>query len=233
MRLAIISDIHANLEALTQALEIIDGSSIDEIICLGDVVGYGADPDPCVNIIRERCNKNLIGNHDFAAIDLEITANFNVYARQAAFWTRENLTAENLKYLGDLPYTLEYEKAYMVHSSPHEPQNWHYIFSAADAVHHFDAFETAVCFVGHSHVPGVYCEDSSVTAFEKGNKYIINVGSVGQPRDNNPQLSFGVFDTEKWTYENIRSDYDIQTASEKIRTSGLPEMLAERLVYGR
>jgi len=232
MRIAIISDIHSNLEALQKAFEIIEGKNVDEIVCMGDIVGYGADPNRCLELVRQRTRHILLGNHDEAAIDLSLTQYFNQYARRAAYWTNENLTEENINFLRTLPLRLELWNLTFVHSTPRDTEQWDYIFSAFEAHQYFDAFNTKICFVGHSHVPGVYCEDGKTHTVKPHLRYIINVGSIGQPRDGDPRLSFGIFDTETWKYEHVRSEYDAYTAATKILQNGLPRYLAERLLVG-
>jgi predicted phosphodiesterase len=232
MRIAIISDIHANLEALQKAFEIIDKKNIDEIVCLGDVVGYGADPNQCIELVRERTKYVLLGNHDEAAIDLSLTLSFNQYARRAAHWTNENLTEANVEFLRALPLRLDLWDLTFVHSTPRNTEQWDYIFSAFEAEKYFDAFSTKICFIGHSHVPGIYCEDGTTYTVKSNLRYIINVGSIGQPRDGDARLSFGIMDTEKWEYEHIRSEYENYSAAAKIMQSGLPRYLAERLLVG-
>ena len=233
MRLAIISDIHANLEALNRALEIISKHSIDEIICLGDIIGYGANPNECLELVRTKTEFILLGNHDQAAIDIARAEDFNPYARASAEWTSQQLTDENKEFIQKLPYTLERHGVFFVHASPYMPHEWNYIITMADARDNFDHFSTPICFVGHSHTPEIFCEDIWTKEIVRDKKFIVNVGSVGQPRDSDPRLSFGIFDTEKWTYENVRSEYDVMAASQKIKKAGLPKMLADRLLIGR
>jgi predicted phosphodiesterase len=233
MYIAIISDIHSNLEALERTLELARERSVDEIICLGDIVGYGADPNACIDLVRDRTPYVLLGNHDQAAVDLSMTEHFNPYARLAAEWTHDEITPENAAYVSGLPLTLQRHGVLFVHSSPFEPEQWHYIISPADAKFNFEHFTEPICFLGHSHTPGVFSEDLWARDVVRGNRFIVNVGSVGQPRDGNWQLSFGVFDTEQWTYHNVRADYDVKTAAAKIRQAGLPKPLAERILIGR
>jgi diadenosine tetraphosphatase ApaH/serine/threonine PP2A family protein phosphatase len=232
MRFAIISDIHSNLEALNKALAIIDSRSIDSIVCLGDIVGYGANPNECVEIVAKRCSTILLGNHDAAALDQSVAKSFTTYARLSAEWTSENLLPAHKDFLKSLPLTELKEGAFLVHASPFEPSEWYYIISLADARNAFGYFAEQICFVGHSHLPGVFGEMSMRQQVQRGERFIANVGSVGQPRDGNPNLSFGIFDTERWTYENVRASYDIKTASEKIVSAGLPQALADRLWSG-
>jgi putative phosphoesterase len=154
MRIAIISDIHSNLEALTKALEIIDTKNIDEIVCLGDIVGYGANPNECVEIVKKRAKYVVMGNHDFAvAVDPTELAYFNSYARESALWTRGVLTEENLEFLRSLPFTISIKNLLFVHSSPAQPREWEYIFTEAQAKVQFKYFTEKICFIGHSHLP--------------------------------------------------------------------------------
>ncbi|MBM4162404.1 MAG: metallophosphoesterase family protein [Ignavibacteria bacterium] len=232
MRLAIISDIHGNLEALTAALELIDSRGVDEIICLGDVVGYGANPNECLDLIRQRCMVILLGNHDAAAVDLSIANSFTMNARLSALWTRQALLDKNREFLQSLPYTKERGEIFLTHGSPYNPDEWNYIITDFDARDAFQSFTHRICFVGHSHIPALFSESGGSPNLTIRDRYIINVGSIGQPRDGNPKLSFGLFDTEAWTYENIRADYDVFTAAEKINSAGLPPALAHRLMVG-
>lgn len=233
MRIAIISDIHANLEALETSLEIIRASDVELIVCLGDIIGYGASPNECIELVRATTPHVLMGNHDEAAIHLEKTEYFNPFARVAAEWTNGELTMEHAEYIQKLPFKLEIQDMLFVHSSPFEPQEWHYILSPTDAQFNFDYFTQPICFIGHSHVPGIFCEDVFTRDVVRGKDFIVNVGSIGQPRDNDWRLSFGIFDTGEWSYTNIRAEYDVNTAAEKIRKAGLPKALADRIFVGR
>lgn len=232
MRFAIISDIHSNLEALNKAFSIIDTRKVDSIICLGDVVGYGANPNECVAIVKKRCSTTLLGNHDAAALDLSVAQHFSTYARLSAEWTAEHLLSEHRSFLETLPLTASKEGALFVHASPFEPSEWYYIVSFLDARQAFAHFSEEICFVGHSHLPGVFGETSPGQRVASGERFVVNVGSIGQPRDGNPKLSFGIFDTDRWEYENVRAEYDIKRASEKIINAGLPRALADRLKSG-
>ncbi len=232
MRFAIISDIHSNLEALVKTFEIIDQSGVDRIVCLGDVVGYGANPNECVDLVRNRCSNVLLGNHDAAAIDLSASEFFNYHARAAAIWTNRELTEKNKGYLRGLAMSALEEKIFFVHASPCEPADWEYIIDEEEAQGAFGCFSEEICFVGHTHVPACFSENGQASAVEKGQRYLVNVGSVGQPRDGNPKLSFGIFDSGTWDYQNVRSAYDTAAAAGKIREAGLPVQLAERLFRG-
>jgi putative phosphoesterase len=233
MRIAIISDIHSNLEALKRAQVEIEREKVDEVVCLGDIVGYGANPNECVDIVKSLTAHVLLGNHDEAAIDLTRTEFFNPFARIAAEWTADTLTEDNKDYLAALPFTVERNGILFVHASPLNPEEWNYVLTPSDAAENFDAMPTDVCFIGHSHVPEVFGEDPWTRNIVRGEKFIVNVGSIGQPRDGNPKLSFGIFDTELWGYRNVRLDYDIELAAFKIKKAGLPKNLADRLFVGK
>jgi diadenosine tetraphosphatase ApaH/serine/threonine PP2A family protein phosphatase len=232
MRIAIISDIHSNLEALTKALKVIEEKKVGLIYCLGDIVGYGASPNECVELIRENAAKVVMGNHDVAAIDPRHADYFTKPGKIAAEWTHKTLTKENLEFLKKLPYKSVEGPWTLVHSSPKNPQDWEYVLSLEIAREQFPHFKTPLCFIGHTHVPVVAGEDLKTFDFKKDMRFIVNVGSVGQPRDGNPKLSFGLFDTDEWIYENVRIDYDIKGAAEKIKSAGLPPVLAGRLFQG-
>ena len=232
MRIAIISDIHSNLEALTKAFNIIDRRSIDEIVCLGDIVGYGANPNECVDLVRQRCNIVIKGNHDEAVIDLTVADDFTDNARSAILWTREQITKENLGYLRSLSIAQQKKDMILVHSSPCEPQEWNYIFDEDTAARAFRSFSEPLCFIGHTHMPMIFSPNGFVSAIANDERYLINVGSVGQPRDRNTDLSFGIFDSDTWTYENIRSPYEMEIAARKILKTTLPPRLGQRLLMG-
>ena len=232
MRLAIVSDIHSNLEALESAFEVIDREGVDEIICLGDTVGYGADPNECLRLVRHRCSTILLGNHDAAAVELSVANQFTMNAQLSAMWTFGVLFEEHKAFLRGLPQIQPRDDILLSHASPFEPQDWHYVISDFDVREAFQAFTERICFIGHSHIPVIFSERGKTSAIGPSGRFIINVGSVGQPRDGNPELSFGLFDTKSCTYRNIRAQYDIKTAAEKIRKAGLPHTLAERLFHG-
>lgn len=232
MRIAIISDIHSNLEALTKALEIIDRQSVDEIVCLGDVVGYGANPNECVELVRQRCDAVIKGNHEDAVENVSLTEFFNDDARAAVLWTRKQLTEKNFDYLLTLPLSHKADDLLFVHASPCFPAEWHYILDDHGASAAFRCFSELICFIGHTHTPEVFSTGGRGSKLAKEERSIINVGSIGQPRDRNSDLSFGLFDTDTWSYENIRSPYDMHTAARKILNSTLPPKLGQRLLMG-
>lgn len=232
MRIAIISDIHSNLEALTSALEIIDTEHVDDIFCLGDIVGYGANPNECIEMVRSRCSTILMGNHDAAAVDLAVANQFTLNAQLSAIWTFGNLVEENKVFLKNLPHTKKFGGCLLSHASPFEPDEWHYVISEFDTREAFSSFDEKICFIGHSHIPVIFSEHGKVMDVTPSGRFIVNVGSIGQPRDGNPNLSFGLFDTESSSYRNVRASYDIHAAAEKIRKAGLPRALSERLFRG-
>jgi predicted phosphodiesterase len=232
MRIAIISDIHSNLQALQRAFEIIDIKEIDLVYCLGDIVGYGAEPNECIAMLRDRKVLCIAGNHDKAALDTSRAEHLNRYARTAIEWTARQLIPENIEFLSHLPYTLVAHHSTFVHASPGKPEEWNYIITGYDAQEYFEFFTTPLCWVGHSHISGVYCEDVSSSEVERGKRYIINVGSVGQPRNRDRRLSFGIFDDDRWEYEHVVAEYDAGLAREKIIEAGLPPYLGDRLLAG-
>jgi predicted phosphodiesterase len=244
MRLAIISDIHANLEALQACIEDIRQQKVDDIICLGDIVGYGANPNECIQLVRDTCPRILLGNHDAAAIGSLSTEHFNIHAKIAIEWTAENLSAGSRDFLSSLPLKeIEGSETY-VHATPYEPNMWYYITSLEEAAFNFQFFDTTFCFIGHTHIPIIIVLNSNKDVFVHqefrinaldmpGAQLLINVGSVGQPRDRNPTSCYGILDSEQKAFEYRRIDYDIQKAQAKMRKIKMPEFLITRLNDGR
>jgi diadenosine tetraphosphatase ApaH/serine/threonine PP2A family protein phosphatase len=242
MRYIVFSDLHSNLEALNQFQKEIEVIGYDKLVCLGDIVGYGADPNPCVEWVREKADFTIAGNHDLGAVEKTNITYFNAYAHESCLWTRRQLTEENKEFLRSIPLDHEEGGIYWVHASPFEPQAWHYVTSKAGAERHFESFDAPICFVGHSHKPAIleHTPDGEVNDYisddwdiEPGNRYIFNDGSLGQPRDGNPNPSFMAFDSEKNTVKVHRFEYDMITAQDKICANGLPPDLALRLAQGR
>ncbi len=238
----VISDIHGNLEALLATLESIKSykKKIDKIICLGDIVGYGADPGECIRITREISDVILAGNHDFAVCEQTSIEAFNAYARAAVLWSRDALNEDEINFLKDLPLIYGEKSTDFVHSSLHRPESWRYLSGTPDTYIDFQIMEKNVLFVGHTHVPVIFENEgmevkrlnSSELFLNPNKKYIINPGSVGQPRDRDQRASFSIFDLENKSIETIRVEYDIKEAQRKILNAGLPEVLANRLSYG-
>jgi diadenosine tetraphosphatase ApaH/serine/threonine PP2A family protein phosphatase len=213
----------------------------DAVLCLGDTVGYGADPLPCVELVADRAHVVVGGNHEHAVADRLDLAWFNRYARAAAEWTRERLDDDHRAWLGALPLVRELADATLVHASPAQPDEWEYLVTAEDGFAAFAHFATRWCFVGHSHVPGAWSLGSagpehhpgaSRLAVEPGRRYIVNVGSVGQPRDRDPRAAYALWDAEAGRVEIRRVAYDVAAARRKIVAAGLPRFLADRLAAG-
>jgi predicted phosphodiesterase len=246
MRIAILSDIHANLAALENVLNEIDARQPDAVWCLGDIVGYGPHPQTCADIIRERAAVCLAGNHDLAVLGKIDLADFNPIAREAALWQRDRLNAESLQWLAGLPTRTEAEGITLAHGSPRHPV-WEYVNNKDVAAENYDAFATSVCLVGHSHLAagwrmrrqnrGIAVEwvterPGVPITLELSEKWLLNPGSVGQPRDRDPRASFALLDTETWQWVWHRVAYDIGAAERDIIAAGLPEALGRRLYLG-
>lgn len=248
----IFSDIHANLEALEAILARLRDMGAERLICLGDVVGYGASPNECIARVRECCEVVVPGNHDYAAIDRTSTEYFNVYAREAVVWTRRTLTRENHDWLAALPLSTPFGGAgtyRAVHATPCSPERWDYILDVQDARLQFGCFEEQACFVGHSHQPvlvacgsdgRITLERLAETTLGSGIRYLVNAGSVGQPRDGDPRaaallLETGEGDTgtEGSRIRIVREAYDVELAQRKILEADLPAVLAARLAVGQ
>ena len=240
-KILVISDIHANLEALQAVLD--DAGSVDAIWCLGDLVGYGPDPNECVSIISKLPNLVcLLGNHDAAVLgDIDIEY-FNRDAGVAAKWTRDNLSAENLEFLRSLPERVNLEQVTLAHGSPRNPV-WEYLLDIYTAKENFAFFDTQICLVGHSHIPLAYTEIDvnqklALRQLQQGEilliaeRIILNPGSVGQPRDYDPRAAYAFFFSEENIWECRRVSYDIVSVQQKITQAGLPARHAERLTLG-
>jgi len=226
VKIGIISDIHGNLEALQVMLARLDRERVELIYCLGDIVGYGADPNACVEIVRERCVLSVLGNHDAALTGHTPVTYFNSYARTAIEWTGSIITTDNLDYLKGLALTHVEESVTLVHATPKDPEAWNYVHDVSEAAAHFPYLsDGTTAFIGHSHVPIRFDEKAK-------RKSIINVGSVGQPRDRDARACAGVFSVAEREFKWIRETYDIQETARKIRAAGLPEYLAVRLFIG-
>jgi predicted phosphodiesterase len=232
MRVAIISDIHGNLPALEATLKEVDDLKADVLYCLGDTVGYGPFPNECLDIVRERCSIVLKGNHDSGLIGETSLDDFNQHGLKAILWSQPRVRKDNWDYIRTLPFSAVDNNLTLAHSSPHRPNAWTYILTLRAAQENFAAFSTELCFIGHTHVPVIIGEDSSINKFRKDCRFIINVGSVGQPRDGNSEAAFGMFDTEMKSYSLIRVPYDVEKTAKAIREAGLPEFLARRLFQG-
>ena len=242
MRIAIISDIHANLEALEAVLARIEGEHVDQIACLGDVVGYGASPDECCSLVREKCRFTLLGNHDAAVTGAMDEAYYYDAAKVALRWTREHLNEANYKWLYGLPYTRLDGDLGFYHSAPIMPSGFFYVVQTSEAQTHGQIFERlrSISFIGHAHLTTIFgltprkvksCDAKQVSLKDEM-RFIANVGSVGQPRDRDPRACFAVWDSGENRFQHIRVEYDIETAATKILAAGLDEKFAKRLYLG-
>jgi predicted phosphodiesterase len=240
MRFAIFGDIHANLEALQAVLKDAEAHEVTHYVCLGDVVGYNANPHECVEVVRELGCPVVKGNHDEQASLADDLSGFNPLAEEAINWTRRHLTEADKKWLRDLKMVRQVRDFTIVHATLDTPHKWGYVFNQLDAAASFNYQHTQLCFYGHTHAPRAYIRDGSVKSqtfdklqVEQGKKYFINVGSVGQPRDGDWHPSYCLYHPDKQLVELRRIDYDIYTAQDKIVAAGLPQRLADRLALGK
>ena len=241
MRILVFSDIHANLTALEAVLA--SAGQIDAAWCLGDLVGYGPDPNECIQRVNELPNlKCILGNHDAAALEQIDSATFNPEARQALHWTQNALSDFSLTFLKHLPERIDLEQVTLVHGSPRQPV-WEYLLDTYNATRCFDFFQSPHCFVGHTHLPIIYHlqsehslarlilpEANSQTILEP--RMIINPGSVGQPRDRDPRAAFAIFDPGQFTINFHRVEYDVSTVQQRMKVLGLPDRHIQRLTQG-
>ncbi len=243
MRYAIIADIHANLAAFTSVLDDIQQrGGVEEVWCLGDVVGYGPEPHSCIELLCQYNHVCVAGNHDWAAIGRLDTSDFNPAAAAACHWTASQLSPEDIKYLENLPLAAQQDDFTLVHGSPREPI-WEYMLSTSCAQANLAYFQSPFCLVGHSHVPLIFeCRetgDCSLTEFPEAttlrlgkNRLIINPGGVGQPRDGDPRASYAIYDSEARSISHYRIPYDIGVTQAKMMEHRLPLRLVRRLSYG-
>ncbi|MBU2590681.1 MAG: metallophosphoesterase family protein [Nitrospinota bacterium] len=242
MKYAIFSDIHSNLEAFQAALDSMDREGTEKRIFLGDIVGYGANPNECIELLKNNSDLVLAGNHDYGLIGKTGLDRFNRYAKEALLWTKEVISEDNIDYLESLPIREEFDSMTLVHSSPKEPERWHYITNPAEATEQFPAFNTQVCFIGHSHHPIIIEMTQageisggleSEMQIKSGHCYIINAGSIGQPRDGNPDAAYCLYDSEQGLAKIIRVPYNIKGQQAKMKKAGLPERLIDRIEHGK
>jgi diadenosine tetraphosphatase ApaH/serine/threonine PP2A family protein phosphatase len=238
--IAVLSDVHGNLEALEAVLRELEKEGIEEVLFLGDAVGYCANPNETVSLLK-RSRVALLGNHDAAVLKLEDLENYNEFAQQALIWTSKILTEESVSWMKNLNFKEVFvEDVLLVHSSPKNPRIWRYLFSLYDVGNEFDSFSQWICLFGHTHIPCAYAKHGNNIVELKGERielrrgitYMINPGSVGQPRDGDPRAAFGILDLDGGYFYFKRVEYDIENAQRKILENGLPPVLAERLTYG-
>jgi diadenosine tetraphosphatase ApaH/serine/threonine PP2A family protein phosphatase len=246
VRVAVISDIHANLPALEAVLGATDDAGVEEIWCLGDVLGYGAEPDECAELVRERCAICLVGNHDLAVFGALDVAAFSEAAAEAVAWTRENVSERSLELLRGLEPAGERQGVGLFHASPRDPI-WEYVLSAEQADACLDVQPTRIALIGHSHVSLYFARPTEDEGGEEirgsqasddtlldlsADRWLINPGSVGQPRDGDPRAAWLELDTAEPTARFHRTPYDIDRAAASIVAAGLPRRLADRLRIG-
>ncbi|MCP4684760.1 MAG: metallophosphoesterase family protein [bacterium] len=242
MRLALISDIHSNLEALEAVLADLDAQKADKIVCLGDVVGYGSDPIACLEIVERTCDIKLMGNHEFGVLGLLSMDTLNQYARHSMDWTKKQLTDREISIVSEYDLEARCEDACLVHASPYEPDKWHYILSEHEAQAGFEKAEQKLTFFGHTHLPMIFsqstdgnirCKAGHSFDPDEESRYLVNVGSVGQPRDNDPRACYVIYDSSEAAVTYHRVTYDLKAAQTKMTLAELPTMLIERLSVGR
>jgi diadenosine tetraphosphatase ApaH/serine/threonine PP2A family protein phosphatase len=238
MRIAVFSDIHGNLEALDAVIADMQKRKVDQRVCLGDIVGYGADPDACIDRVRQTSDMVVLGNHDLAVFRPEMRSSMSEHARAAIDWTIPRLGPDDVEFLQSLPASVSKDDRHFVHSSPGNPYDWIYIMDRILARLYADSFRERLCFIGHVHRPAVHPMKANtgtdrLSEYNAVDRFIINVGSVGQPRDRDPRACYGLLDTVAGSYETIRVEYDIARAARKIITAGYDRYLADRLHQGK
>ena len=241
MRYAVVSDVHSNLESLTVMLSKLNEG--DGLLCLGDMVGYGPNPNECVDLLRVRCTAAILGNHDVAAIDNFGVEYFNDAARAAIEWTQGVISKENIDWLNNLGYELREPDYLMVHGAP--VNYFEYVMDKRGAARAFENTDAPVIFIGHTHIAEYYrletdgsishahMQNGGALSLDPACRYVINVGSVGQPRDLNPEASFVWYDPHARAIDFVRYDYPISQVQEKIHEAHLPDLCADRLEIGR
>ncbi len=242
MRYLVISDVHGNFPALQMVLQ--DAPAFDAVLCLGDLVGYGPNPNECVERVQEFPLTCIVGNHDWGTIGRADLLIFNNDARQALYWTQHELSSENRAFISDLPTTVRIDDFLLVHGSPREPI-WEYLVDVRSARENFLGYAFNIALVGHTHLPlalewleetrqaRILLPDGETPLALSGRRLILNPGSVGQPRDGNPRASYAILDTEQMTWEFRRVAYAVEITQERMRARGLPQRLIDRLQFGR
>lgn len=241
MLVAILSDVHANLEALKATVQDLEKQNVEKIHFLGDAVGYGADPNACIKLIDGLCDIKLLGNHDYVALGLENPLHFNRMARESILWTQQTLKRKSIEIMSDFEMEETFLDYHLVHATPENPQDWNYLLTVDDAQINFKSFPQDFCFIGHSHIPVIFClkPDGVVVVINEtrheaipGCRYIINVGSVGQPRDGNKDACYLIANTDDNSFEFRRISYDLEKAQKKMEKANLPKFLISRLDSG-
>ena len=244
MRYAILGDIHSNLEALNNVLLDIEEKKVDKIFSIGDIVGYGADPSDCIDIAKTKFDLTVLGNHDLALVgglDLDF---FSDMAKDAIIWSQGRVECDSINFLSELPFIEEYGDMIFAHSSLYQPEKFNYILSLEDIRKSLDIQDDKrLSFIGHSHIPAIFMvddisgeileiRDEDVIVNKKKKRYLINTGSVGQPRDGDPRASYIYYDDSNDKISVERVNYDLEKAASKIVAAGLPDKLADKLREG-
>lgn len=241
MRYGIIADIHGNLEALEAVIGACQQDGVRRYFCAGDIVGYGADPSACIEKVLELNAECIAGNHDWGVTGKVSVDRFNPAAQAAVAWTQNQLSTDEMKYLNNLELTYSNKDLVMVHGTLNKPETFQYLTDMTLASDTFYLMQQPVCFLGHTHVPQIYVKEDDKVNFadvqyaeiKENQNYIVNVGSVGQPRDGNALASYAIYDPDLERVEIKRTSYDIEKAQKKILNAGLPEVLARRLSIGQ
>ena len=241
-KFAIIGDIHANLDALNTVVEDARANGVTDFVCVGDVVGYNACPAECIRIVRDELHAPVVrGNHDHYVSSDAPLSDFTELAAEVVKWTRRQLQPADIDWLRNLPYSRLHMGFTVVHSTLDMPEHWGYIFDNLTAEASFAYQKTGLCFYGHSHVPMVHRKSAAgIVRLEPkdievplGSRFLINVGSVGQPRDGDPRASYAIYDAKARMVRFRRLEYDVEAAMARVRAAGLPDRLAQRLAVGR
>ncbi len=238
----VFSDVHANVEALDAIYQELTERQVEKFVCLGDIVGYGPNPNEVVQMIKDKCDICILGNHDNVALQREAHEHFNPLAQYVIHWTQEVLNDSSIEYLKERPYLIRDNGVYFVHASPKSPSDWFYVNSLDDSVEALDFCPDDICFIGHTHCPGFVVKESNESysvldknyfQLKEGQKILINVGSVGQPRDKNPQTSACIYNSETQEFELIRINYDFVSTQNKMVELKFPSFLVHRLTTGQ
>jgi diadenosine tetraphosphatase ApaH/serine/threonine PP2A family protein phosphatase len=242
MKYGFFSDVHSNLEALRACVVDFRAEKLDKLYFLGDAVGYGPYPNECVKLIKDIADVRLMGNHDFAALGLMDTDLFNQYAAESMGWTKDSLSRKTIEIMSDFELKYTMDDMLLVHSSPRDPEFWHYVLDMDDAAESFDYFKQKFCFIGHTHRPFiVYKEPSGECELAKDfeetvtddRRYLVNIGSLGQPRDGDPRSCYLIYDSKAGILRYKRVPYNIKVTQRDMAQLGLPDYLIERLAVGR
>lgn len=232
VNIAIFSDIHGNLSAFESALRAAEKRRVDAAVCLGDIVGYGPEPEACIDLVRTFCDVVVMGNHDAAVAHEAGLDALPPDGRSAARLHRKWISTDDLAWLADLPLRAERFGATFVHASPAAPARWERLDSLAAVRAQFETFSTALCFVGHSHRPAVAADSLGVLTVRPGHRFLVDVGSVGQPRDHDTRLAFALYDPDAFSVETVRAHYDVEQTISRMHDRDLPMRLGKRLRRG-